>query len=195
MTRSVVCVVCTALTSFYNKYYGQCSRAFIKLESLEGVSKEELDRYKKLAVAIFTRNAPKDPPEAKGTPRYKCTSSKCSTEVRDFFTACPDCNKPFAGCLITGRAILTPDTYTCKTCKHQVKRAATSASLSLLSLISPPLLLVCADVRERGAALCQLPAVSCSLRSGQCGRSVAAAAATAELNASKHMHCDIALPI
>jgi WD repeat-containing protein 35 len=61
-SRDIYSIV--ALASFYNKYYGQCSRAFIKLEGLtvgEGkdqVSKEELERYKQLALSIFTKYPP-----------------------------------------------------------------------------------------------------------------------------------------
>ena len=34
-----------ALTSFYNKHYGSCSKAFINLESQKGIPKEILDKY------------------------------------------------------------------------------------------------------------------------------------------------------
>ena len=53
-----------ALASFYNKYYGQCSRAFIKLEGLavgterDEITKEERDKYKQLALSIFIKHTP-----------------------------------------------------------------------------------------------------------------------------------------
>ena len=56
-----------ALASFYNKYYGQCSRAFIKLEGMgtgqdggadAAQAKEEMDKYKALALSIFVKHTP-----------------------------------------------------------------------------------------------------------------------------------------
>jgi WD repeat-containing protein 35 len=53
-----------ALACFYNKYYGQCSRAFIKLEGLpigeakDQITKEESDKYKQLALSIFVKHPP-----------------------------------------------------------------------------------------------------------------------------------------
>jgi WD repeat-containing protein 35 len=44
-----------ALTSLYNKFYGQASRAFIKLEALDGASQTELDKYQELAIKIFVK--------------------------------------------------------------------------------------------------------------------------------------------
>uniref|UniRef100_A0A7S3G0N4 IFT121-like TPR repeats domain-containing protein n=1 Tax=Palpitomonas bilix TaxID=652834 RepID=A0A7S3G0N4_9EUKA len=50
-----------ALTAYHNHYYGQCSKAFIRLENLPGLSDEAKKGYSKLALSIFTNHAPKDP--------------------------------------------------------------------------------------------------------------------------------------
>jgi WD repeat-containing protein 35 len=44
-----------ALTSFYNKHYGTCSKAFINLESQKGLPQSVLDKYIELGVNIFSR--------------------------------------------------------------------------------------------------------------------------------------------
>ncbi len=45
------------LTSYFNKFYGQCSRAFIKLETLDDFSAEDKESYQNLALDIFTKYA------------------------------------------------------------------------------------------------------------------------------------------
>jgi WD repeat-containing protein 35 len=54
-----------ALAAMYNGAWGQCSKAFIELESLKKSSctSEERDQFAELALAIFTENRPVDPPE------------------------------------------------------------------------------------------------------------------------------------
>lgn len=44
-----------ALSALYNKFYGQASRAFIKLEALDGAAPSELDKYQELAIKIFVK--------------------------------------------------------------------------------------------------------------------------------------------
>ena len=51
-----------ALCAFYNRAWGQCSKAFIELESLKGLSEDEKSAYAELALSIFSQNAPEDPP-------------------------------------------------------------------------------------------------------------------------------------
>jgi len=101
-----------ALTAFYAKFYGQCSRALIKLESLD-VSPEQHEAYDQLAVSIFTRFPPQDP----SVRRYSCP--QCSGVVNDWTTACGDCGTRFGACVVTGRAILDSNYWRCRTCKHK----------------------------------------------------------------------------
>jgi len=49
-----------ALTSFYVKAWGQCSKAFIELEALR---KNDQTKFSRLALDIFMDNRPVDPPE------------------------------------------------------------------------------------------------------------------------------------
>ena len=49
-----------AICSSANRAFGTCSRAFIKLESLESLSLEQRQLYEDLALEIFTKHSPKD---------------------------------------------------------------------------------------------------------------------------------------
>lgn len=73
-----------ALTAYHNKYYGVCSRAFIKLETSPKLSDEERDVVQTLALQIFTKHAPLDPQPLphqfincldNGTSYHACTAS------------------------------------------------------------------------------------------------------------------------
>lgn len=110
-----------ALTSFYNKHFGACSRAFIKLEALENVTKEEKEQYKNLALAIFTKYAPKDP-ASRSLPCPNADKNKCDSKVSDWSTSCNDCSKSWPGCIASGRPLINPspsEMATCRTCKHR----------------------------------------------------------------------------
>lgn len=106
-----------ALATFHAKYMGECSRAFIKLESLDTATAEERENYKKLAMSIFTRFPPEDPQVRK----YPCPNDKCQTPIFDWQTRCFECNAAYNGCIITGRPILSRDKlHHCRTCKHRM---------------------------------------------------------------------------
>ena len=97
-----------ALTAYYNKAFGICSKAFVKLESLPSLSEAEKRKYSDLAMAIFIRNAPKDPP---GIDRslYDVDEKK----QRDVCVATGQ-HLPDGGGVYTSRI------YTCSTCHHKM---------------------------------------------------------------------------
>ena len=116
-----------ALTSLYAKYYGQCSRAFIKLEAMESLSKAERDKYRKLALSVFVRNPPEDPT----TRVYPCTKRNCNGQVKDWMSHCPDCNRHFQACVISGRTILSSSgVVTCRGCRHQMYKQEMRGNLA-----------------------------------------------------------------
>jgi WD repeat-containing protein 35 len=49
-----------AIASFFNGCYRECSRALVKLERLETLSKQEREAYELLAINLFSRNPPHD---------------------------------------------------------------------------------------------------------------------------------------
>jgi len=102
-----------ALTTFYNQHYQQCSKAFIRLESLTNTPPETLGMYEKLALEIFTENPPND----KKTRNQTCPN--CGGAVKDWFNRCPSCDQKFYACTVTGRALVgNHGTIKCKVCKH-----------------------------------------------------------------------------
>lgn len=47
------------LLAFCAGFYGQCSRALARLETMEGAAEDEKEAYSSLGVSIFTRYSPK----------------------------------------------------------------------------------------------------------------------------------------
>eukprot|EP00735_Rhodelphis_limneticus_P010276 TRINITY_DN29_c0_g1::TRINITY_DN29_c0_g1_i1::g.14869::m.14869 TRINITY_DN29_c0_g1::TRINITY_DN29_c0_g1_i1::g.14869 ORF type:complete len:1186 (-),score=401.47,sp/A6N6J5/WDR35_RAT/54.58/0.0,Coatomer_WDAD/PF04053.9/9.8e-05,Coatomer_WDAD/PF04053.9/15,WD40/PF00400.27/9.4,WD40/PF00400.27/7,WD40/PF00400.27/31,WD40/PF00400.27/2.5e+02,WD40/PF00400.27/6.1e+03,WD40/PF00400.27/1.8e+03,eIF2A/PF08662.6/0.00014,eIF2A/PF08662.6/4.8e+02,Clathrin/PF00637.15/2.1e+02,Clathrin/PF00637.15/9.7,Clathrin/PF00637.15/0.0027 len=107
-----------ALSSYYSKHFAVCSKAFVKLESLETIPKNKKDAYAALALNVFIRNPPNDP----NSPNYKCTA--CQAPVKDSVSHCEQCGTNFPPCMVTGRAILeNTGVYTCRQCKHKAIEA------------------------------------------------------------------------
>lgn len=118
-----------ALTTYYNKFFAQCSRAFIKLEASSDVSDEMRNKFADLALSIFTRNAPRDPQG------HMLPCPKCGTRINDWVISCPSCNHRLAFCVASGRSIFPEDrtasipyppgtgggeTIKCRTCRHRM---------------------------------------------------------------------------
>lgn len=90
-----------ALCAFYSQAYGQCSKAFIKLESVAGDKREA---YEDLAMSIFVRHPPRDPPG------------------QDWMQ--PSERSAMMTCILTGRPITETDrdrgnVAKCANCAHQ----------------------------------------------------------------------------
>merc|ERR1719326_45923 len=58
-TQTIYCII--ALTTYYNKFFMQCSKAFIKLEASADINEEMRTKFGDLALRIFTKNRPLDP--------------------------------------------------------------------------------------------------------------------------------------
>jgi WD repeat-containing protein 35 len=104
-----------ALTSYYNGYFEQCSRAFTKLETADDCPQDKRDGFSDLAMDIFTSNAPSDPVQIDGLDGKWCIASgkpiledsrttKCKTCKRRALTReiramhnCPLCHSPIGG--------------------------------------------------------------------------------------------------
>eukprot|EP00929_Paragymnodinium_shiwhaense_P008039 TRINITY_DN111964_c0_g1_i1.p1 TRINITY_DN111964_c0_g1~~TRINITY_DN111964_c0_g1_i1.p1 ORF type:complete len:1227 (-),score=335.65 TRINITY_DN111964_c0_g1_i1:276-3956(-) len=124
-----------ALTAYSNKFYAQCSRAFIKLEASTDVSEEMRTKFGDLALAIFTRHQPHDPPAS----RRVANCPKCQTGLNDHHAGCPGCGARMQFCVASGRTIFpsekgpggvpgrgppgvetSTDTIKCKSCRHRM---------------------------------------------------------------------------
>nr|XP_032817286.1 WD repeat-containing protein 35 isoform X1 [Petromyzon marinus] len=95
-----------ALCAVASRSFATCSRAFLRLEALEGFSEEQLRPYRELAVEIFTRHAPKDPP-ARG--QSDPSAAAASLELGE---------DKLPLCVATGRRIFDFQFWMCGVCKH-----------------------------------------------------------------------------
>jgi WD repeat-containing protein 35 len=119
-----------ALTTYYNKFFMQCSKAFIKLEASMDVSEDMRTKFADLALRIFTRNPPRDPP------CMMLPCAKCNTRMPDWSINCPNCNYRLPFCVASGRSIFPEDhsnaladpshlggesrVVNCRTCRHKM---------------------------------------------------------------------------
>uniref|UniRef100_A0A8C9R5G6 WD repeat-containing protein 35 n=1 Tax=Scleropages formosus TaxID=113540 RepID=A0A8C9R5G6_SCLFO len=89
-----------AICSSANRAFGTCSRAFIKLESLESLSAEQRQPYEDLALQIFTKYSPKDNRKSELDSIPEGSEGKLPT------------------CIVTGRPITEYQFWMCSVCKH-----------------------------------------------------------------------------
>ncbi|NWU98188.1 WDR35 protein, partial [Upupa epops] len=92
-----------ALCACANRAFDICSKAFVKLQSLETLKPEERQQYEDLALEIFTRHCPK---------------SVKKTDLDDVLKS-GDGKLPV--CIATGEPILEYQFWMCSVCKHCMK--------------------------------------------------------------------------
>lgn len=109
-----------ALTTFYNKHFFECSKAFTKLETQKGITQKERDRYSDMALSIFSICQPKNPSKLRMLP---CPN--CKHEIAKFHTSCENCGTKFPPCIASGKPIgqslgnVQSIPWTCKGCRHK----------------------------------------------------------------------------
>ncbi|XP_023690491.1 WD repeat-containing protein 35 isoform X2 [Paramormyrops kingsleyae] len=89
-----------AICSSANRAFGTCSRAFIRLESLESLRPEQRQMYEDLALEIFTKYSPKDNRKSELDSAPERAEGKLPT------------------CIVTGRPISEYQFWMCSVCKH-----------------------------------------------------------------------------
>ena len=87
-----------ALAAFHAKHYGQCSRAFMRLQQL-AATPAQIAETAKLALSIFTHNPPDDP----ASPPLECPN--CDAAITDCDSSCSDCGAFFAACVVSGKPV------------------------------------------------------------------------------------------
>jgi WD repeat-containing protein 35 len=113
-----------ALTSYYSKCFGTCSRAFIKLEAMDAIAPADREMFSELALSVFMENRPMDPAED-ASRQLKCPTPGCKCPIRPWAINCMQCGANYTACVTSGRPILTTDAVRCKTCRHKsIKSAA-----------------------------------------------------------------------
>jgi len=121
------------LTAYYNKFFMQCSKSFIKLEASNDINEEMRTKFGELALKIFTKNPPRDP----NMRQNKCP--KCDTGMNEWAISCHNCNHRLAFCVASGRTIFPDErgghdggpsapgapgsVMKCRTCRHKMYTA------------------------------------------------------------------------
>ncbi|XP_075212960.1 intraflagellar transport protein Oseg4 [Lycorma delicatula] len=109
--EDIYCIL--ALASSSCKAFGTCSRAFMKLESLDNISESKREEYADIAMQIFTKHAPRDIRNC----HPECIS--CSTFISTWSGVCPRCETSYPACIVTGRVITDVTTaWSCDVCHH-----------------------------------------------------------------------------
>jgi WD repeat-containing protein 35 len=90
-----------SLLSLRNRYYGVCSKAFVKLETLVDTTEEYRDAIQILTMKIFSQNNPQDP-----------------SELHDDYIKCMMVGKSYKACILTGAAVRDEKTIMCQTCRQ-----------------------------------------------------------------------------
>lgn len=104
------------LAGYYARNYQECSRALVKLESMECLTPLERQQYETIAVEIFTNHLPDESNEE----FLQCMGKSCGQKVSYLATHCKSCGANFQPCVASGQSILTKDYFTCKGCKHRL---------------------------------------------------------------------------
>ena len=68
-----------ALAAAYSGVYYECSKAFVKLENMDGLTPEEKEKYEAVAVAIFS----KKPPASDKKSVVSCPAKNCDSTVSE----------------------------------------------------------------------------------------------------------------
>ncbi|XP_029586677.1 WD repeat-containing protein 35 isoform X1 [Salmo trutta] len=89
-----------AICSSANRAFSTCSRAFIKLESLESLSPEQRQLYEDLALEIFTKHSPKN------------------NHMSGLDSAPEGAEGKLPTCIVTGWTISEYQFWMCSVCKH-----------------------------------------------------------------------------
>jgi WD repeat-containing protein 35 len=111
-TKDVYSLV--AIASFFNQCYRECSRALVKLERLESLTKTEREAYEMLAINLFFRHQPHD---QKQKQEFNCP--KCDNVITEFDINCKKCGAHYSPCIASGMSIREKEYYMCRTCKHK----------------------------------------------------------------------------
>ncbi|XP_076282876.1 intraflagellar transport protein Oseg4 [Lasioglossum baleicum] len=104
-----------ALSSAVHHAFAVCSKAFVKLESLEIIPESVREEYENLAVDIFTKHSPKD------ARNLKAECANCESLVPDWCVACPNCMTRFPACIVSGKPLMDlSNAWICTVCRHHV---------------------------------------------------------------------------
>ncbi|XP_066155495.1 WD repeat-containing protein 35 [Euwallacea fornicatus] len=101
-----------SLTACLDRSFAICSKALMKVKSLNEIISPDKAQYCKLAWDIFRQNEPINIKKK----LIKCDN--CKNSVEDWNTACTSCKIHFPTCVATGLSIVGAPIWSCRVCKH-----------------------------------------------------------------------------
>jgi len=106
-----------ALAAYYAKHFKECSRAFMKLESMPNLTDDEKNKYEEVALNVFGRNPPSEPSDCA---KFPCIGKNCDALITEYDINCKYCGSNFQACVATGSPIFAKEYYKCSICKHKM---------------------------------------------------------------------------
>ena len=100
------------IVGIYSTFYKQCSLGFIHLENSKNFSKKKKEQFEKMAIKIFSKVNPVDPPACK---EFKC--SNCNRKMVYPQVKCR-CGFVTTPSIVSGNSIKEDDSWQCKNCLH-----------------------------------------------------------------------------
>jgi WD repeat-containing protein 35 len=104
-----------ALSAYLNGSFKECSKALSKLEHLNTLNKMQREAYRKLSIAIFTKERPVN----RNSKTFDCPNKKCDAKISEFDIDCKTCGSNFSPCVVSGQSVLQREYFKCKRCKHK----------------------------------------------------------------------------
>ncbi|KAK8890022.1 hypothetical protein M9Y10_034781 [Tritrichomonas musculus] len=101
-----------SIVGIYSTFYKQSSIGFIHLENTKNLSKKKKEQFEKLAIKIFRKANPVDPP---GCKEFKC--SKCKRKMVYPQVKCR-CGFVTTPSVVSGNSIDTGNAWRCENCLH-----------------------------------------------------------------------------
>jgi WD repeat-containing protein 35 len=86
------------------------------LEHYEEFTAERRAKFEDLAIDIFVKNPPSDPPRVVAG----VTCTKCGASVSALQSQCSECGHKLKVCVSTGKPIVEDSCWECQICKHCV---------------------------------------------------------------------------
>jgi len=76
-TKVVYCLV--AVAAGYSGMWSECSKAFVKLENMDGITPEDKEMYENMAIALFSKKPPKEDQKT----MVNCPGKTCTATVSE----------------------------------------------------------------------------------------------------------------
>ena len=120
-----------AICGIQSHYLKQCSNGFIQLENSPNLSKKRKEKISQIAVRVFGKHSPSDPPDLEPA---KCR--KCKGPIMPPACKC-QCGYVVTPCIMTGKSIFGGQAWRCQKC-HRFAIASAMVDIPVCPLCHAP---------------------------------------------------------